>query len=198
MDGGCAGAAARLWQAVRQRFLLCMGRPLALPSGIVPFLAPLSPSPLVRRWRSWQAPQHFLTEWTRRDYISNLGTAASIDKHFRCFTHEAVLATLGPDCLVDITGRTNKRCHKHCLHSFNYTVKVRFDEFRAATKYRGPPPDVSLKVFFPLSFSFCFVATMFAGFFSGKLPLRGTTPAPHTDCHLLHRVARCRSCTCGA
>jgi nitric oxide reductase NorD protein len=48
--------------------------------------------------------------------------------------------------IYGFSGRTNKRCHKHCLHSFNYTVKVRFEEFRAAAKYRGPPPDVSSRV----------------------------------------------------
>ncbi len=65
-----------------------------------------------------------------------------------------MLATLGPDCIVDTTGRTNKRCHKHCLHSFNYTVKVRFDEFQATTKYQGPPPDVSFVLFCFVLFSF--------------------------------------------
>ncbi len=114
-------------------------------------------------WLLWQAPgpQHFLTgtECTRRDYISRLATG-HCQWHHRCLHRQALSesvlhprggaghpAAVGPDCIVDTTGRTNKRCHKHCLHSFNYTVKVRLDEFQATTKYQGPPPDVSFVLF---------------------------------------------------
>jgi hypothetical protein len=58
-----------------------------------------------------------------------------LEKHFKCFTHEQ-LDNAFRHC------DSGKRCHKHCLHAFNFCVKVKFDVFQAATGYSGPKPDV--------------------------------------------------------
>ena len=62
----------------------------------------------------------------------------------RCFTHDELVAAFGDeDWDVDLMGRTVRMCHKHCLHSFNFAIKTRFDDFQAATKFTGKSPDVS-------------------------------------------------------
>ncbi len=56
----------------------------------------------------------------------------------RCFTHDELVAAFGDDDWdVDLLGRTARVCHKHCLHSFNFVIKTRFDEFRATSKFGG-------------------------------------------------------------
>jgi hypothetical protein len=62
----------------------------------------------------------------------------------RCFTHEELVAAFGHDDWdVDLMGRTSRVCHKHCLHSLNFVIKHRFDEFRDTSGFTGLPPDVS-------------------------------------------------------
>jgi hypothetical protein len=61
----------------------------------------------------------------------------------RCFTHDELVAAFGDDDWdVDLLGRTARVCHKHCLHSFNFVIKARFDDFRASSKFGGSSPDV--------------------------------------------------------
>ena len=80
-------------------------------------------------------PRRYLSEWgTRKHYYAHL-PRVKLEKHFKCFTHEDLSNTFR---IMD----SGKRCHKHCLHAFNFTVKVRFDEFQQDTEYEGPKPDV--------------------------------------------------------
>lgn len=81
-------------------------------------------------------PRHYLSEWTtRKAYYSNL-PRIKLEKHFKCFTHEELHRTFSQL-------NSGKRCHKHCLHAFNFSVKVRFDQWARDTNYTGPKPDVS-------------------------------------------------------
>ena len=105
-----------------------------------PPLTTILPPPVAR-----QCPRRFLTEWPRREFVARDGVEFTLDKHFRTFSHEAIERTMGPTCAVDATGHTSKKCHKHCLHSFNFIVKTRFEDFRVASRYQGPPPDVRVK-----------------------------------------------------
>jgi hypothetical protein len=80
-------------------------------------------------------PRPFLSEWTsRKQYYSNVPDI-KLEKHFKCFTHEQ-LANAFSSC------NSGKQCHKHCLHAFNFCVKVKFDVFLKETGYTGPKPDV--------------------------------------------------------
>jgi hypothetical protein len=52
----------------------------------------------------------------------------------QCFSHEALLR-----CFA---GCADVSVHKHCLHAFNFTVKVRYEDFVEQTGYlAGPHPD---------------------------------------------------------
>ena len=83
--------------------------------------------------------RHYLSEWTsRKQYYANL-PKIKLEKHFKCFTHEQLDNTFR-------TMNSGKRCHKHCLHAFNFTVKVKFDIFQRDTKYTGPKPDVRARL----------------------------------------------------
>ncbi len=68
------------------------------------------------------------------DYRSDYDAArAHPDNHFRCFTHENLVATFSSDCSVETNGVAGRQCHKHCLHSLNFIIKTRFAEFQATT-----------------------------------------------------------------
>ena len=78
--------------------------------------------------------RRYLSEWSaRRDYYTNI-PSVRLEKHFKCFYHDQLVEAFGD---VD----AGKRCHKHCLHAFNFTVKVKFDVYAATTDKPGPPPD---------------------------------------------------------
>lgn len=82
-------------------------------------------------------PSHtlYLSEWTSRRQYYQFDPSIKLEKHFKCFTHEQIMFAFdGLD--------TGKRCHKHCLHAFNFTVKTRFEQFARDTGYAGAPPDV--------------------------------------------------------
>jgi hypothetical protein len=79
--------------------------------------------------------RHYLSEWTTRRQYYAFDPAIKLEKHFKCFSHDQV--SFAFDGLAN-----GKRCHKHCLHAFNFTVKTRFEEFAAATGYSGSAPDV--------------------------------------------------------
>ena len=80
-------------------------------------------------------PSHYLSEWTSRRHYYQFDPAIKLEKHFKCFTHEQVMFAF-----EDI--ESGKRCHKHCLHAFNFTVKTRFDQFARETGFTGTAPDV--------------------------------------------------------
>ena len=91
------------------------------------------------------AQTRYLSRWDRKRYAATLGPAVRIEKHFRTFSHDILAAAFDPANEMGPDGKCVKRCHKHCLHAFNFTVKVHFNEFAAATGYTGPEPDVSVR-----------------------------------------------------
>ena len=92
------------------------------------------------------AQTRYLSRWDRKRYtVATLPAALAVEKHFRTFSHGELAAVFDPATALDANGKSTKRCHKRCLHAFNFTVKVHFDEFAAATGYTGPEPDVSVR-----------------------------------------------------